>query len=363
MAIQASQSAGAPEVSMTSRRFALNAGVVTTVGLLLFLSIGVGGQTPSGDSKKAAWTVSRLPWGDPDLQGTWWSDSLTPLERPPAFGSREFLTEKEIAELNDSERNAATAAGAAGHRAGGSRANSPIFGNEYPEIFLDQGFPRHSTGRTSLIIGPTGRIPLLPEVQQREADQQKRFGVGPFFTYLEPDTGERCITDGLPGTIWSGNTGGGLNHISQGPNYVVILTESYRDRRIIPLDGTPHSAIRSLIGEPRGRWENATLVVDTTNFTDGTDLTRYRWQSQWRRATESLHLVERFTRVSPTTINYQLRIEDPATFTQPWTIEVPITNIPKPVYEYACHEGNHGIVGMLNGTRVQEEKKKTGANR
>jgi hypothetical protein len=343
---------------MTHRYLAAKGVLAVSVAIVALASGHVASQVPSAGSKNEAWTAPRTPWGDPDLQGTWWSDSLTPLERPKEFAGREFLTDKEVAERNEVERQATAAAGAAGHRAGGALKDSPIRGNEYPEIFLDQGFPRKATNRTSLIVGPEGKIPLTPAIQKREAETL--WGVGPFYTYLDPDTGERCITDGLPGAMWSGNTGGGLNQITQSPGYVVIMTESYRDRRIIPLDGSPHGHIRSWLGEPRGRWEGNTLVVDTTNFIDTTDVTRYKWQSQWRRATETLHLVERFTRVAADTINYQLAIEDPATFMRPWTVEVPITKIPVQVYEYACHEGNYGIVGMLSGTRAEEAKKDGG---
>lgn len=348
---------------MTHRCLAAKGALAAAVAIVSLASGPAAGQAPTSAAKeKEAWTSPRTPWGDPDLQGTWWGEPLNPLERPKEFAGREFLTDKEVAERNAAEKQAALAAGNEGHR-GGNREevkDSPIRGNEYPALFLDQGFPRKASNRTSLIVGPDGRIPLTPAAQKTQA--RTKWGVGPFYTYLDPDTGERCLTDGLQGNMWSGNTGGALNQITQSPGYVVIIAESYRDRRIIPVDGRPHGNVRSWLGDPRGHWEGSTLVVDTTNFLDTTDTTRYQWAAQWRRTTETLHLVERFTPVDAGTINYLLTIEDPATFTRPWTVEVPITKIPVPVYEYACHEGNYGIVGMLNGTRA-EEAAKAGAKR
>lgn len=346
---------------MTHRCFATRGALAVAVAVLSLAEGRAAGQAPGSASKETtAWTSLRTPWGDPDLQGTWWGEPLTPMERPTEFAGREFLTDKEVAERNEAEKRAALAAGNEGHRGGDREAvkNSPIRGNEYPEIYLDQGFLRKASNRTSLIVGPDGKVPLNTEAQKRDA--ASKWGVGPFYTYLDPDTGERCLTDGLQGNVWSGNTGGALNQITQSPGYVVIITESYRDRRIIPVDGSAHGNVRSWLGDSRGRWEGSTLVVDTTNFLDTTDTTRYQWASQWRRATPTLHLVERFTPINADTINYRLTIEDPATFTRPWTVEVPITKVPIPVYEYACHEGNYGLPGQLAGTRA-EEAAKTGA--
>jgi hypothetical protein len=135
--------------------------------------------------------------------------------------------------------------------------------------------------------------------------------------------------------------------IIQAPGYVAILQEEIHDVRIIPLSGRPHigSGLRQLRGDSRGRWEGQTLIVDTTNFTDRTN---------FRGSSEALHLVERFTRLDEDTILYQFTVEDPATWTQPWTAEIPMTKIKGPLYEFACHEGNYGLANSLSAARAQE---------
>jgi hypothetical protein len=136
--------------------------------------------------------------------------------------------------------------------------------------------------------------------------------------------------------------------ILQTPGYVVILIEMIHDVRIIPLDGRPHlpENIRQWLGDSRGHWEGNTLVVDTTNFSDKT---------HFRGSDRNLHLVERFTRVDPRTINYQFTVDDPTAFTKPWTGEAPMTKTPGPIYEYACHEGNYSMESTLRGARAGEK--------
>ena len=132
------------------------------------------------------------------------------------------------------------------------------------------------------------------------------------------------------------------------PRYVVILHEMIHDARIIPLDGRPHIGqnVRQWFGDSRGRWEDATLVVDTTNFTD-------KWS--FRGSTEKLHLIERFTRIDNGTVKYEFTIDDPTTFTSKWTAAIPMADTDEQIYEYACHEGNYGMVNLLSGARVQEK--------
>jgi hypothetical protein len=136
--------------------------------------------------------------------------------------------------------------------------------------------------------------------------------------------------------------------IVQGPGYVAILTEMIHDMRIIPLDGRPHlpANIRQWMGDPRGRWEGNTLIVDTTNFTDKTNLSG---------SDENLHVIERFTRTAESTIMYEFTIDDPTAFTRAWKGEVPLLKAPGPIYEYACHEGNYAMEGILKGARAQEK--------
>ena len=298
--------------------------------------------------------VSRTAWGDPDLQGVWRYEGAIPLERPSGIEGRASLTAQEVAERErvEKEQAAKRLAGYEGAAVGRrSAAESPIRGNEYNSFWQDHGRPRQVSSRTSLIVDPPdGQLPFTPDAKKAEARSAARYGVGPFESYLDPDTGERCLTDGVTGMMWQGPNGG-HNRIVQSPGFVTILHEEYRDRRVIPVDGRHHGTIRQWFGDAVSRWEGDTLVVDTTNFLDRTN---YEWANIWTRASESLHLVERFKRVDPATLEYTITVEDPTTFTRPWTAVIPISKLPEEtqIYEYACHEGNYAMPNLLRGGRT-----------
>jgi len=316
---------------------------------------------PASDTHSTT-PVARTAWGDPDFQGVWRYEAVIALERPARFGGREFLTDAEIAQIQQTEKDqeANRLAGVEGEAVGRqSIAASPIRGNEYNSFWQDHGRPRKVYKQTSLITDPRdGRIPYTPDAQKADARAAARYGVGPYESYLDPDTGERCLTDGVTGMMWQGPNGG-HNQIVQSPGYVTILHEEYRDRRIIPVDGRPHSNIRQWFGDSVGHWEGDTLVVDTTNFVDKTN---YEWASIWTRPSETLHLVERFKRTDAETLEYTITIEDPATFVKPWTAVIPISRIPDgtQIYEYACHEGNYAMPNLLSGARAEAAKKTAG---
>jgi hypothetical protein len=312
----------------------------------------------------ASSTMPRTAWGDPDLQGVWRYEGAIPLERPRQLEGRASLTAQEVAEQERVEKEQAAKrlegleGAAVGRR---SVAESPIRGNEYNSFWQDHGRPRQISNRTSLIVDPPdGQLPFTPDAKKAEARSAARYGVGPFESYLDPDTGERCLTDGVTGMMWQGPNGG-HNRIVQSPGFVTILHEEYRDRRVIPvvssnierseLSARQHGIIRQWFGDAVGRWEGETLVVDTTNFIDRTN---YEWASIWTRPSESLHLVERFTRVDPATLEYTITVEDPTTFTRPWTAVIPISRLPDDtqIYEYACHEGNYAMSNLLSGGRT-----------
>jgi hypothetical protein len=282
------------------------------------------------------------------------------LERPAQFNGRESLTDEEVAQKEEieTEQEAKRLAGFEGVDVGRrSLSESPIRGNEYNSFWQDHGRPRKVYKQTSLIVDPRdGRIPYTPDAQKADARTTARYGVGPFESYLDPDTGERCLTDGVTGMMWQGPNGG-HNRIVQSPGYVTILHEEYRDRRIIPVDGRPHRNIRQWFGDAVGHWEADTLVVDTTNFLDKTN---YEWASIWTRPSETLHLVERFTRINADTLEYKITVEDPMTFSKPWTATVPISRLADDtqIYEYACHEGNYAMPNLLSGARMDAAKKK-----
>src|SRR5262245_13517142 len=341
-----------------------------SVAVLLTLAVGAGiaafalasaarNSTAAAASDTASYTPSRTAWGDPDFQGVWRYEAVIALERPARFNGRESLTDAEIAQIERTEKDqeANRLAGVEGEAVGRQTvAASPIRGNEYNSFWQDHGRPRKAYKQTSLITDPRdGRIPYTSDAKQADARTAARYGVGPFESYLDPDTGERCLTDGVTGMMWQGPNGG-HNQIVQSPGYVTILHEEYRDRRIIPVDARPHGKIRQWFGDSVGRWEGNTLVVDTTNFVDKTN---YEWASIWTRPSETLHLVERFKRSDANTLEYTITVEDPHTFVGPWTAVIPISRIPDGalIYEYACHEGNYAVPNLLSGGRADAAKK------
>ncbi|GIT67984.1 MAG: hypothetical protein Ct9H300mP25_14560 [Acidobacteriota bacterium] len=174
-------------------------------------------------------------------------------------------------------------------------------------------------------------------------------------SWVDVDTGERCMTDGVP-MFWLGYN---PNHqIVQTPDHVVILHEMFRDRRIIPITDQPHTSVRQWNGDIRGHWDGDTLVVESTHFVDGTS---DRWAATWRMPTQTMHLVERFTRSDRDTLQYEFTLTDPAKFTEPWSARIPLTTnqasrgvTEGPLYEYACHEGNYSLMNVLSGARAEE---------
>jgi hypothetical protein len=324
------------------------------------LGSGATGNSAAERPGAGTWTHPRTAWGDPDLQGVWRYEAAIALERPAQFKGRESLTDEEVAQKEkiETEQEAKRLAGFEGEDVGRrSIAESPIRGNEYNSFWQDHGRPRKVYKQTSLIVDPRdGRIPYTPDAQKADARTTARYGVGPFESYLDPDTGERCLTDGVTGMMWQGPNGG-HNRIAQSPGYVTILHEEFRDRRIIPVDGRPHKNIRQWFGDAVGRWDGDTLVVDTTNFLDKTN---YEWASIWTRPSETLHLVERFTRINADTLEYKITVEDPMTFSKPWTATIPISRLADDtqIYEYACHEGNYAMPNLLSGARMDAAKKK-----
>ncbi|MQA30025.1 MAG: hypothetical protein GEU82_09330 [Luteitalea sp.] len=313
---------------------------VLALGLVASVaSLDAGGQSRPSELRTA--------WGDPDLQGTWTGATITPLERPERYAGKPVLTVEEAQALEARARtqNVTERAAAAGDP------------GTYNQVWFDPSSAVVPDRRTSLIVDPPdGRIPFTPAGKAHQSQSSARYGVGARDSHLDLDTGERCLTDGVPIPYWSGYNNN--FQIVQTRDAVVIIAEMFRDRRIIPLDGRPRTDIPQWLGESRGRWEGNTLVVETVNFADKGS---YWWATSWRAARPTLRMVERFTRVDAETIDYQFTIEDPKMFTRPWTAKFPLTTNQKargvtqgPLYEYACHEGNHSIVNVLSGARAQE---------
>lgn len=302
----------------------------------------VAGQPASAPTAAATRQALRTPWGDPDLQGMWENSTITPLERPASFAGREFLTEEEARKLD--------AEAAVRYDQRTDRGAADVDG-AYNQFWWDRGKTAASR-RTSLVVDPPdGRVPALtPEGRQRAAsaaETLRRRSRGP----EDRNLAERCITRGAP------KLPGGYNnnvHILQTPDHVAILQEMIHEVRLIPLDGRPHLSERipQWLGDSRARWEGDTLVVDTVNYHDMSLFNSYYC---CRSAARNLHIVERYRRVDANTIDMRFTVEDPTTFTRPFTIALPMKRIEGPVYEYACHEGNYGMEGILSGARAEEK--------
>jgi hypothetical protein len=287
----------------------------------------------------------------------WRYNATIPLERPDRYQGRASLTDEEITAIamREQERQAKLRAGAEGEEIGRpSLSDSPIHLNEYNSFWQDQGTVRKVYRQTSMIVDPPdGKLPYTADARKASAHSDAHYGNGPYESYLDPDTGERCLTDGITALMWRGPNGG-ANRIVQSPGYVTILHEEFRDRRIIPVDGRAHGTIPQWFGDSVGRWDGDTLVVETTGFIDRTN---YEWDNVWMRISDTLRLVERFRRVADDEIEYTVTVEDPKTFTRPWTAVIPISRLPEgtQIYEYACHEGNYALPDLLRGARADAD--------
>ena len=289
------------------------------------------------------WTPPRTPDGHPDLGGIWTNATITPLERPRNLEGTEFLTDVEAAEyeaearvLNDGDR----------------RDSNPQadLRTGYNDFWWDRGTDVVSTKRTSLIVDPpNGRIPpLTDEAQRNAAARTEARRLRPADGPEDRSLADRCITRGNNGPPMLPAGYNNNYQIVQTADYVVILIEMIHDSRIIPLNLRPHlpSDVQQWMGDSRGRWEGDTLIVQTTNFTDRTN---------FRGSGENLQVIERFTRVDEDTLLYQFTVDDPQSFTQPWSGEIPMKKTAGPIFEYACHEGNYSMANILAAARAQEQ--------
>jgi hypothetical protein len=329
---------------------------MTRIGLVLSVLVVAGGVAAQTQTLEE-WTVPRTPEGHPDLQGIWTSQTFTPLERPDRFAGREFLTEEEAATLTELLNAPGVDPLATSVLDGGSdadirerlRQTDPTHYDN--EVWLTTSRPKGlSSRRTSLVVDPPdGRIPpTVPAAQERARARRAALNYG-LDSYENRHFQERCLAWVHEGPPMLPPPYNDLYQFFQVPGYVVIMPElSNNAVRIIPTDGRPHlpQTIRQWPGDSRGRWEGDALVVDTTNFTDKTG---------FRGSSDALHLVERFSRVDDDTILYEFTVEDPATWTRPWSVEVPMKKTEGPLYEYTCHEGNYGIPNSLAGARAQEQ--------
>ena len=305
----------------------------------------VAGQTRSAVPAKT-WTPTKTMGGDPDLQGTWTSTTTTPFERSPQFGNRLFLTDEEYAQ---SERQLERQLAADSEE---TISSSSRVSTGPPDHWTERA--SRASRQTSLVVVPEdGRVPVKPAAEAKR-DYNTAHSTDDF-EYMSP--WDRCITRGFPGGMFPGGYGN-VYEIVQAPGYVAIVSEMIHETRIIPLDGRPLSNIRQWNGESRGRWEGNTLVVDTTNYNNkgwiATNVASGRIKGIAQ--SEALHVVERLTRVDKETIQYEITIEDPNIYTQPWKVAFPLYKEPAAqVFEYACHEGNYAMTNMLSGARAEKK--------
>jgi hypothetical protein len=316
------------------------------IAVVSLAPVSIAGQISTAAAKTAkTWTPPRTPDGQPDLQGMWTNATITPFERPSALAEKPFLTEQEAAGL---EQQAAV------RRATADDAPRPGDVGSYNDVWFDAGTKVVATRQTSLVVDPPdGRVPLKPAAE--ETRDRNLTNVDSFESMSPWD---RCITRG-PGRMFPAGYNNAYQ-ILQTPGYVVILHEMIHEARIIPVDGRPHldTSVRLWTGDPRGRWENNTLVVETTNFNDKGWIATNAASARIRGVphSEALRLVERFARVDADTISYEITIEDPNVYTRPWTVAIPLRRDESyQMFEYACHEGNRAIEHVLSAARAAEK--------
>jgi hypothetical protein len=307
------------------------------------------------------WTAPRTPWGDPDLQGIWSNirEAFTPFERPDSATATDPTDPEALKQQFQADQKSRDQREAFIDTAGGNMPTGA--GPTHWYEHLDTNKSR----LWQVSDPPDGKIPpLTPEAQKRKAERDeyrreipadKPDEVRPGGWVEDLDGWVRCITRGLP-DMWTPTAYNANHQIVQSPGYVTILYEMFHETRVIPLDGRPHipSKVRQWLGDSRGRWEGDTLVIDTTNFVH---LDPNGGLEHFRGATGNLRLVERMTRTGPNTIDWRVTLDDPNTWTRPWTYAMPLTKDDSQewVFEYACHEGNYSLRNMLSGFRAQEK--------
>ena len=296
---------------------------------------------------KTRWTPHRTADGQPDLQGIWTNATLTPFERPASLRDKPFLTEAEAAAI---ERQAA-------QRRDDDPAPRAGDVGSYNQFWFDSGEHVVSTRRTSLVIDPPdGRVPLRSEAEAARdynAEHERD-------SYEFMSVWDRCITRGAPAGMFPAGYNNAYQ-IVQTPGYVMIHYEMIHEARIIPIDGRPHlrDEVRQWNGDPRGRWDGTTLVVETTNYNSRGWIATQAAAGRIKGVpqTEALRVVERFTPIDANTIDYQATIDDPKMYSRPWTVSVPLHRDPAyRIYEYACHEGNRSVANILRDSRALEQR-------
>jgi hypothetical protein len=318
------------------------------VRFALLAAFGLAPLTAAAQGK----AVLRTPDGKPSLEGTFSFSTITPLQRPAALGNKETLTDQEAAAFEQAENTRLNrdlfdpekGAPGAGYP---SRADGGVL--SYNEFWYERGNKMTRDKRTSLVFDPPdGRIPMNDATRRKNAENGKLMYAGFADNYEDRTLADRCLLGFNAGPPMTPGAYNNNLQIVQTPGYVVIMTEMVHTARIIPITSRPHGTLPQWSGVSRGRWEGDTLVVETTNFVRETSLTG---------STKDTKLVERFRRVDADTIDYEFTVTDPNTYTRPWSAKFPLWRTDDPLYEYACHEGNYAMEGILKGARLLEKEK------
>jgi len=334
------------EQIMTTRRLAFS---VSSIALAVLMSTTAGAQSDRGSG------ALRTPDGHPDLSGVWDFRTVTPLERPDELADKEFLSEEEVAayaaervlannaDLNREEKKEQTTARG---QVNGTRESTDL-ALAYNNFWWDRGTVVVETRRTSLVIDPpNGRVPALTDAGSGRSAERLQINQRPTEGPEDRPLGERCITGFNSGPPMLPAAYNMNVQIFQTADHVVLLNEMVHNARIIPLNGSDHGTVPLWTGVSRGHWEGETLVVETKNFLR---------ETSFRNSSKNLHLIERIQRQDEDTLVYTFTVTDPTTWTQPWTVELPMRRSDLPMFEYACHEGNYGMDGTLTGARAIEK--------
>jgi len=306
---------------------------------------------PSAAGQSGKWTPPRTPDGKPDIQGTFTFSTITPLQRPVDLSGKDVLTPEEAAafEANENKRlnrdlfdpeKGAPSVGYPPRSQGGVLS--------YNDFWYERGNQLTADKRTSLIVDPPdGRIPFTAAARARMAERAARNNAAMFESYEDLSIADRCLLGFNSGPPMVSGTYNNNLQIVQTPGYVVIFNEMVHNARIIPTDGRPHGSVPRWTGDSIGRWEGDTLVIETLNFKRETSL---------QGSTAQTKVVERLTRVDPDTIEYRFTVSDPTAYTRPWTAVMPLRAMNDLLFEYACHEANYGMEGILRGARFRDKQ-------